>query len=38
MRHILKCHDIIKTDFMRGEGCYLYDERGKRYIDFESGI
>ena len=38
MNHILKCHEIVKTDFMRGENCYLYDSRGKRYVDFESGI
>ena len=38
MNHILKCHDILKTDFVRGENCYLYDSQGRRYIDFESGI
>lgn len=37
MNHILKCHDIIKTNFVRGENCYLYDDQGKRYIDFEAG-
>ncbi len=37
MKHILHCHDIIKTDFVRGENCSLYDQQGKRYIDFESG-
>lgn len=38
MNHILKCHDIIKTNFVRGENCYLDDDQGKRYVDFESGI
>jgi acetylornithine/N-succinyldiaminopimelate aminotransferase len=38
MNHILKCHDIVKTDFVRGENCYLYDNQGKQYVDFESGI
>jgi acetylornithine/N-succinyldiaminopimelate aminotransferase len=38
MPHILACHDIVKTDFVRGENCSLYDSRGRRYIDFESGI
>lgn len=38
MNHILKCHEIVKTDFVRGENCYLYDSQGKRYVDFESGI
>ncbi len=23
---------------VRGEGCYLYDERGKRYLDFSAGL
>ena len=38
MNHILKCHEITGINFVRGENCHLYDEQGKRYIDFESGI
>jgi acetylornithine aminotransferase len=38
MDHILKCHEIFKTDFIRGENCYLYDRAGRKYIDFEAGI
>ncbi|MFZ6019065.1 MAG: aspartate aminotransferase family protein [Chloroflexota bacterium] len=38
MNHVLKCHDIVKTDFVRGENCSLYDSRGKRFVDLESGI
>ncbi|HSQ18225.1 MAG TPA: aminotransferase class III-fold pyridoxal phosphate-dependent enzyme [Anaerolineales bacterium] len=38
MGHILKCHDIVKTDFVRAENCSLYDAQGRRYIDLESGI
>lgn len=38
MNYLLKCHDIVKTDFTHGNNCYLYDSLGKRYIDFESGI
>lgn len=38
MEHILKCHEIVKTDFVRGDNCYLYDSQGQRYLDFESGI
>jgi len=37
MEHILKSHEIFKTDFVRGENCHLYDQQGKEYIDFESG-
>jgi acetylornithine aminotransferase len=38
MNHVLKCHDIVKTNFVRAENCFLYDELGRRYTDFESGI
>lgn len=38
MTPILKCHDIVKTDFVRGTHCYLYDAQGRRYVDLESGI
>lgn len=38
MEHILACHEIVKTDFVRAEDCYLYDSTGRRYIDFEAGI
>jgi len=38
MDHILKSHEIFKTDFVRGQNCHLYDSEGKKYVDFESGI
>lgn len=38
MDHILKCHDIVKTDFTHGLNCDLYDAAGRRYVDFESGL
>jgi len=38
MKHILKCHEIVKTDFIRGQGQYLYDSNDNKYIDFEAGI
>jgi len=37
MSHILESHKITKTDFLRGEGCRLYDAQGREYLDFESG-
>ena len=37
MNHILECYEIIKTDFVRGDNCYLYDSQGRRYVDMESG-
>jgi acetylornithine aminotransferase len=37
MQHVLKCHEIVKTDFVRGQNCFLYDVEGKQYVDFESG-
>lgn len=38
MGQILKCHEIIKTDLVRVENYYLYDDLGRIYVDFESGI
>lgn len=38
MQHVLRSYDIVKTDFIRGQGCNLYDSRGDRYIDFEAGV
>ncbi|MBI5951964.1 MAG: aspartate aminotransferase family protein [Chloroflexi bacterium] len=38
MEYILQCHEIVKTDFVRAENCFLYDADGRRYVDFESGI
>ena len=38
MNHILQSHEIIKNDFVRGENCHLYDQQGKKFVDFESGI
>lgn len=38
MDHILKCHEIFKTDFVHGQNCHLYDSDGRKYVDFESGI
>jgi acetylornithine aminotransferase len=38
MDHILKSHEIFKTDFVSGQNCHLYDSEGKKYVDFESGI
>jgi acetylornithine/N-succinyldiaminopimelate aminotransferase len=31
-------HDVLLEDVVRGEGCYLYDSNGKRYVDLESGV
>ncbi|KPK98015.1 MAG: hypothetical protein AMJ90_10065 [candidate division Zixibacteria bacterium SM23_73_2] len=38
MEHILKCHEFLKDDIVRGDNCYLYDKNNRRYVDFESGI
>ena len=38
MDHILKCHEIVKEDFIRGDNCYLHDTNGNKYIDLEAGI
>jgi len=37
MRHILKCHEMVKPDFVKAANCDLYDADGRQYVDFESG-
>ena len=40
MKHVLECtgNEMLITDLERAEGYYLYDAKGKKYIDFESGV
>jgi len=38
MRHILKCHELLKDDIVRGDNCCLFDKNDRRYVDFEAGI
>lgn len=35
--HLLKCHPIESRDFVKGEGCRLFDSAGRSYLDLESG-
>ncbi len=37
MNLILKTHPIIDLNFTHAKGCYVYDQHGKEYLDFESG-
>ncbi len=34
----METYKRLPVKFVRGEGVYLYDEKGKRYLDFLSGI
>ena len=38
MKHILACHEVIKSDIVRGDNCYLYDSKNNKYVDLESGV
>ncbi len=38
MSHILPVYPKSKFSFVRGEGVYLYDKDGKKYLDFSAGI
>lgn len=40
MDHILWCngHNLILPDIVGGEGCFLYDSQGRKYLDLESGV
>ncbi|HEY4265556.1 MAG TPA: aminotransferase class III-fold pyridoxal phosphate-dependent enzyme, partial [Micropepsaceae bacterium] len=35
---VLPTYNRADIAFERGEGAYLFDERGERYLDFGSGI
>ena len=35
----LDCYcELYNTSIVKGDGCYVIDETGKRYIDFEAGV
>lgn len=40
MEHIIWCigHELVLKDIVKGENCYLYDSKGKKYLDLESGV
>jgi len=40
MDHIFWCigHRLILPNIVRGEGCFLYDSQGHKYLDLESGV
>jgi acetylornithine aminotransferase/acetylornithine/N-succinyldiaminopimelate aminotransferase len=37
-RYLMNTYKRPPLVFTRGRGCYLYDQRGKRYLDFLGGI
>jgi adenosylmethionine-8-amino-7-oxononanoate aminotransferase len=36
--HFTRMHDYDAPVIVRGEGCYLFDDRGKRYLDALAGL
>ena len=36
--HFTRMHDYDAPVIVRGEGCYLYDDQGKRYLDALAGL
>lgn len=36
--HLMKAFSRIDLEVERGEGCYLFDRQGRRYLDFLSGV
>jgi len=36
--HIIKAYQSLPVSFSHGDGCYLWDDEGKRYLDALSGI
>ncbi len=37
-RHLMNTYKRPEVTFTHGKGCYLYDDRGRRYLDFLGGI
>jgi acetylornithine/N-succinyldiaminopimelate aminotransferase len=37
-RHLMNTYKRPDVVFTHGKGCYLYDERGRKYLDFLGGI
>jgi len=37
-RYLMNTYKRPPVVFTRGKGCYLYDQRGRRYLDFLAGI
>jgi acetylornithine/N-succinyldiaminopimelate aminotransferase len=37
-QHLLHTYNRYPVVWERGEGCYLYDAEGKKYLDFVAGI
>lgn len=35
---LLANYNRAPINIVRGEGCYLYDDQGQRYLDFIAGI
>ena len=40
MKHVLECtgYEMLVNDIDRADGYYLFDSKGRRYMDFESGV
>ena len=36
--HLMNAYSRAELEAVRGEGCYLYDAEGHRYLDFLSGV
>ena len=36
--YIIPFYKSQKVVFVRGEGCWLYDEKGRKYLDLVAGI
>lgn len=37
-QHLMNAYSRMDLDAVRGEGCYLFDRDGRRYLDFLSGV
>ena len=38
MTHLLDVYNYLPVSFVRGEGAYVFDTTGRRYLDFAAGV
>ena len=37
-KYLIQCYTTDDVVFSKGKGIYMYDENGKKYLDFAAGI
>ncbi len=38
LNHVLRCHEMVKSDLVQARDCLLFDADGRTFVDFEAGV